>query len=799
MGRFIFFIRVNLRNLFRNKRFALVNIIGLSVGVTISLLILIYVRYESSFENFNPGARDIYRIVEKNIEDGSVGASTPLALSDVLKKDYPEIKNVIGLMSNTNALIVGEERFENIRGAVVEKEFFPLFNFPLISGNQADLFEDPYEAVITRSLAEKLYGTIDALGKTFEYETFIFKVAGIINDIPSNSIFDFEYFLSDSFRYIYFPDIHDRWYHFGLFTFVTFNGNRIPDGFEDRLAGIEDKYYPDFMKNRHKYLVTEFKGSHLNSSLENDIVPGVNTGYLWMLSAIAIGILVIACLNFMNISIANSEKRGIETVIKKVSGASAGILIGDFFAEITFLVIVSLIISFFAVYLLFPYFNDLTEKTIVVDISDPILWLGAAGFGILSVLISGLYPSVVLSRPSPVKVLLHNKEADKNRMTFQKSLVILQFTITIILVIAQLFIYKQISFMRNHNTGFDKANLITMPVRSLGNNGNERMKNTSLFTGMLEKYSSQYGYSNASVTEFVPGFGFRNLFKIYPEGNEYPDGFELLSCDIDENFVDVYGMKVINGRSFSKDHSTDYNALIINEAAWKKLGWKDLDNKKVGLITRDNVREVVGVINDINVASLQYPVQPMIYQSGRHHNYPGYVTIRINPDKRKETIEFIRKEWNDMFPGIPFGFESIDEKYRSAYGTEQKLASITGIFAILALFLSLMGIFALSTLEAEKRNKEIGIRKINGAKVTEILSMLNKDFAKWVIIAFIIACPGAWFFINRWMQNFAYKTNVNWCVFAFAGILILGLALLTVSWQAWRAAVKNPVDALRYE
>jgi len=799
MGRLIFFLKVNIRNLFTNKKFALINIIGLSVGVTASLLILLYVRYETSFDSFNPNAKNIFRIVEKNIQDGSIGASTPLALSDILKKDYPEIDKVIGLMRTTNDLKVGEQRFENIRGAVVEKEFFPLFNFPLLSGNQGNLFNDPYEAVITKSLAEKLYGKIDVLGETFDYETFTFKVAGIINDIPSNSIFDFEYFLSDNFRYIYFPDIHERWYHFGLFTFVTFYGNRVPDGFENKLTNIEEQYYPDFMKNRHNYLVTEFNGSHLNSWLENDIVPGINPVYLWILSAIALGILVIACLNFMNISIANSGGRSIETVIKKVSGASPGVLIGDFFAEIAFLVIASLMISFFGVYLILPFFNNLIEKNIIVDLSDSIFWYGVIGFGFISILISGLYPSIVLSRPSPVKVLLHNKESDKNKMTFQKSLVVLQYTITIILVVAQLFIFKQISFMKNHETGFNKENLITIPVRSLGYNGNERMRNTNLFTNTLGEYASQYGYSNASVTEFVPGFGFRNLFKIYPEGNEYPDGLELLSCDVDENFIDVFGMETIFGRFFSKDYSNDNNALIINESAWKKLGWKDLDGKKAGLITRDNIKEVIGVINDINVTSLQYPVQPMIYQFGRHHNYPGYVTIRLNPDKKSETIEFIRKQWNDMFPGIPFGFESIDEKYRSAYGAEEKLARITGIFSILAIFLSLMGIFALSTLEAEKRNKEIGIRKINGAKVTEILSMLNKDFAKWVIIAFFIACPGAWFFISRWIQNFAYKADISWWVFAFTGIMILGLALLTVSWQAWRAATRNPVEALRYE
>jgi putative ABC transport system permease protein len=799
MGKLIFLLKVNIRSLFANKKFSLINIIGLSVGVTASLLILLYIRYETSFDNFNPKAEQIYRIVERNIQDGSIGASTPLALSDVLKKDYPEIKDVIGLMSTYNDLKVDDERFENIRGTVVEKEFFPLFNFPLLSGNQTTLFEDPYEAVITRKLAEKLYGNIDVLGKTFEYETFTFKIAGVINDIPSNSIFDFEYFLSNNFRYIYFPDIHERWYHFGLFTFITFNSKKIPNGFVNKLKDIEEQYYPDFMKNRHNYLVTEFKGSHLNNLLENDIVPGVNPAYLWMLSAIAIGILVIACLNFMNISIATSSKRNVETVIKKVSGASPGTLVGDFFAEIVFLVVTSLMISIFGVYFLLPFFNNLTEKNIFIDLSDPVLWCGVIGVGFISIIISGIYPAIVFSRPSPVKVLLYNRESDKNKMTFQKSLVVLQFTITILLVITQLFIFKQISFMRNHETGFNKENLITIPVRSLGYSVNERMKNTTLFTSTLEKYSSQYGYGKASVTEFVPGFGFRNLFKIYPGGNEYPDGLEILSCDVDENFIDVYKMRILNGRFFSKEYSTDNNALIINESAWDKLGWKDLEGKKAGLITRDNTKEVIGVINDINVTSLQYPVQPMIYQFGRHHNYPGYVTLRLNPDKKTETIEFIKKQWDEMFPGIPFRFESIDEKYRSAYGDEEKLARITGIFSLLAIFLSLMGIFALSTLEAERRSKEIGIRKINGAKVTEILSMLNKDFAKWVILSFFIACPGAWFFINRWMQNFAYKAGLSWWVFILSGLLIFGLALLTVSWQGFRAATRNPVEALRYE
>ena len=799
MGKLIFFLKVNIRNLFTNKKFAWVNIIGLSIGVTVSLLILLYVRYETSFDDFNPAAGHIYRVVTENLQDGSVKAYTPLALSDVLKKDYPELDKVVSLMNTYFDLKVGQKTFENERGAVVEKDFFRLFNFPLIEGNPETIFQDPYEAVITKKLALKLYGTDDVLGKTFGFENFTFRITGIINNIPSNSIFDLDYLLSDSFRYKYFPDIHERWYHFGLFTFVTFKGNSPPGDFEQKLTGIEGQYYPDFMKGRNKFLVTPFKGSHLNPVLENDMRPGINPIYLWILSAIALGILVIACLNFMNISIANASKRNVETVIRKISGASPGTLIVDFFAEISFLVIISLLVSTLGVYLLLPMFNRLIEKNITVNLSDPVLWAGLAGFGVLTILISGIYPSVKLSKPSPVKVLLQNKADDRQKLTFQKSFVILQFALTIILAIAQIFIIKQIGFMKNHKTGFNKENLVTIPVGSIGNTGNERMNNTTLFVNELEKYQSQYGYGKPTITEFVPGFGFRNNFKIYPDDPRFSDGIELLSCDVDENFPEAYGLKIITGRYFSKDYPTDVDALIINETAWKKLGWTSLENKSVGLIWKDNRKHVIGVINDINVRSLQYPVQPMIYQFGRHHNYPGYVTLRTDRGRKKETMDFIRSQWTALFPGIPFSFENVDEKYMSFYGDETRLARITGVFSLLAMFLSLLGIFALSRLAAEKRIKEIGIRKINGARTQQVVAMFNRDFISLVLLACILGYPVAWYAMSRWVNNFAYKTGLSWWVFALSGLMIILLALLTVSWQSWRAATRNPVEALRYE
>ena len=795
-----YFLHIYIRNLFNYKKFASINIIGLSVGVTVSLFILLYIRYETSFDNFNPDAAKVYRIVTKSLQDGSVGASTPLALSDVLKDDYPEIDKVIGFMSTYDVLKVNHERFSDLKGAIVEKDFFGTFHIPVISGNQATIFKDPFEAVITTKLAGILYGNVDPLGKTFTYEDHTFTVAGTIKTIPSNSLFaDFDYFLADGFRYRSFPDIHERWYHFGLYTFITFRGNGIPDEFEQKLSGIEKRYYPDFMKNRHQYLVIPFKGSHMNPSLENDLVPAVAPVYLWILSAIALGILVIACLNFINISIANAAKRHLETGIKKVHGAAPRSLIGEIFTETAVIVMISLFISFMGVYLLLPSFNRLIDKNISVDFSDTMLWIGLIGFGIVTTLGSGLYPALAFSRPSPVNVLLHRRGVVKNKMTFQKGFVVLQFAISIILGLTLLFIGKQIAFLRNHDTGFIKENLITVPVDAIGKNSFERLNNTAVFVQAVEKYQSQYGYGKASITEFVPGFGFRNLFKIYPEEGTYSDGLELLSCDIDENFLDVYGLHMLKGRFFSKDHATDVDALIINETACKKLGWKSIDGKQVGLFSKDNKKEVIGVINDINVTSLQNPIRPMIYQFGPHHMYPGYITLRLNPEKRSASIGFIKAQWMKLFPDIPFSFESIDEKYRTAYGEEAKLIRIIGIFTVLAIFLSLLGISALSALECEKRTKEIGIRRANGANIQAILAMLNGSFLKWVALAFIIACPLGWYIVHQWLENFAYKTAMNLWIFAAAGAASLAVALFTVSIQSYRAAIRDPVEALRYE
>ncbi len=793
-----FFLRIFMRNLLVYKNFNFINLIGLSVGITLCMLILVYIRFETSFDRFNPDASRVYRIVSKNTQDGTHSANTPVALSTVLKKDFPEIDGMVTLMRISDDIHVDDERFKEVDGAVVEKEFFTLFRLPLLSGNPSKIFQHPDEAVVTKKLASRMFGDQNPLGKTFELDKHTFTVTGVVDNIPANSLFaSIEFFLADGYRYQYYTDLDQRWYVFGLVTFVTFHNHIPPRDFESRLAGLENRYYPDFMKNRFTYQVIPFLGSHLNRTLENDLVPVVAPAYLWILFLIAMGILLIACLNFMNISMANAGKRSVNTGIKKMTGASPGFLVREIFLEIMLMVGLSLAISTLGVQLLIPSFNNLLDKNLTLDLADPFYWVGLAVIGFVTVMGAGFYPAFAFSRTSPLHVLRQRRNSYSALFRFQRSFVVVQFALTIVLVIFLLFTHKQVVFLKHHQTGFDRKNLISIPVMTLDENTLEREKMSRRFLQAIEPYRDQYGFGTASVTEFVPGFGFRNLFKIYPEDGQ-GDGMELLSCDVDENMAEVFGLHMVEGRYFSADRPADVDALIINEAAYRKLGWKSLEGKRVGLFSKDNQKEVIGVINDINVSSLKNPVMPMIYQFGHHHMFPRYVTFRMQGDYRP-AVNFMQSQWNRLFPDIPFEFESVEDKFLAAYGDETRLSHIIGVFSVLALALSLLGMMALSALECERRTKEIGIRRVNGASIQEMLRMLSTRFLKLVIVAFLLAIPVSILLVNKWLENFAYKTDVSWWVFIVAGLAALFISTATISWQTWRASRMDPVEALRYE
>lgn len=799
MNTITYFIKLSFRNLFKRKSFSIINITGLTIGITASLFILLYVRYEISFDNHNPNAENIYRIVEKQKQDGIIYAAAPQPLSVKLNSDFPEIEHAVGISNLTSDVLAGEQRYSAVPIAMTEKEFFTMFNFPLVMGNMENVFEDANSVVITRDFSESIFGNENPLGKTLKFHGHTFEITGIINPMPSNSLFNFKVIVSDKFRYISLPNWDERWWNGGLYTFVTFVNQKPVPNFESKLLDMQEEKYPDYLLNRHEHLVIPFKNSHLNADLLGDLKPAVSPLYMWILGGIALAILIIACINFINISIAAATRRHVETGIKKVIGANTRFLVQSFFVEMGLLVVIGLFLSILLIKALFPHFSQLIDKQISFSLSDPVLWTGLILFGLLAILISGLYPALYLSKPSPIQVFRTKGLSRHGNSRFQKSFVVLQFVVTIALGTGLMFMFKQVNYMKNHDLGFDKENLLILSARATGQNKEQQLKNTDLFIDKLESYQAQYGYSKASVTEFVPGFGYWNNFKIYPQGNLHDVGTELKSAAVDENFVDVFKQKMVMGRFFSSQIAADDNALIINEAALKKFGWDDIENKYIGFHDKNNKVPVIGVINDIHINSLQHPIEPMIYRFGAKNNYPGFITFRLNPDRQAETIQFFKSQWEELFPEVPFESKFIADQFNAAYGKEEKLMRIIGIFAGMALFLSLLGIVALSVMFSERKIKEIGIRKVNGARVKEILVMLNSSFIRWITIAFAFACPVTWIVINKWLENFAYKTPMHWWMFILSGALSMIVALITVSWQSWRAACKNPVEALRYE
>ncbi|MCX6255253.1 MAG: hypothetical protein NTV31_12345 [Bacteroidia bacterium] len=445
-----------------------------------------------------------------------------------------------------------------------------------------------------------------------------------------------------------------------------------------------------------------------------------------------------------------------------------------------------------------PLFQRLAERPLAGQENNIYVWIFTIGISLIVAIISGFIPGYTFSKVIPVKIIKSKNSFVRIHKGIHNGLLVSQFSLTIALIIVQFFIVRQISFMKNGDLGFNNDNLLAVDLRNSRMNDVDKFNKAKIYNSELEKQGASFGLLTGSITEDIPGYYFENSFTVNPIDSPV-DECLIISTAVDENFTKVFGINIVEGRFFSDKYSTDNEAFIINETAMKQIGWKNIDGKFLKLKHEDSKCPVVGVMKDIHPTTLKEPIPPMLYRFGLQNNFPAFLTFRILPQYKNQIIALMKKNWETMFPETPFSYLNVRETYYKNYAEEQRLSKIIGIFALLAISLSLLGLFGLITFYSERRIKEIGIRKINGAKVTEILAMLNKDFFKWIVIAFFIACPFAWYAISKWLESFAYKTNLSWWIFALAGLMVSGIAMLTISWQSWRAATRNPVEALRYE
>jgi putative ABC transport system permease protein len=796
-------IKTGFRYLAREKNISIMNILGLSIGMSVAILIFYFVSFEKSYDSFHRDRKLIYRVISINKGTGGTDyrASTPFPLPDVVRKDTKDAAMTTGLslfLSDDEPVNIADQSFFNLTGYTADSCFLKMFDFPLTSGNPNTVFNNPGSVVLTQTASKKLFGEESPLGRELIIGDANFTVAGILKDLPENSLFKFDLLVSHLILRKMHPDLANMWWAGGSMTFIkTYSGQNV-NSIKSDLASIPEKYFPDYLKGRESYDLQPLEKIHLDNRVSGDIKPPVSVTYLYILMTIACAVLFIACLNFVSLSTSQSEKRAREAGLRKLAGGGRFQIAFLFICEAIAISFIASIFALFLSVLLTPWFNEIWQRHISINFADARVLPSVLLFGIITGVFSGIYPAVLFSKYQPAQILHSQTLLSGKRTGIRKVFIIVQFIITIILIISQLFITRQISFMKNHDLGFNEKDLISVRLRV--KEENNRLAIAKLFTNSMESDAASYGIKGVSLTENVPGQNFPNRFAVIPEGASAEDSKEMVVTSVDEHFTRVFQVPLVSGRVLTDTIASDrFNNVMINETAARKLGWDNPVGKKLRFRHEDESVTIIGVLKDINIRSLQTQIEPMVYRYTGSNWLAGFVTLRIDPDYYPQTIRFIKKTWEELAAGESFQYFFIRDKYTEKYSDQKRLSRVVGTFTIMSVLLSCLGLFALISWVSVQRKREIGIRKINGARIGEVMYLLSVGYLKLVGIAFIMACPVAWLIMHNWLRNFAYKTELSLWIFGLSGIIVLTIALVTVSLQTWRAATRNPVDVLRNE
>jgi ABC-type antimicrobial peptide transport system permease subunit len=756
----------------------------MAIGMATAILILLWVQDEWSYDRHFENADELYRVIEnQNLSGGgsSMIVPTPGALAPALKEEYPEIIRAVRLCPNPLTL---QKKGEFIEETVIstDKDFLKMFGIRFIRGDINTALDDPHSIVITEETAKKYFGNEEALGKTVASRGFNVTVTGVVKSMPENSHIQFNILIP--VEWLSLLAAHTDSWNERFNTYIE-----LKKGTESKI--VEAKIH-DFIKRHNKESNSEIflqniKKVHLYS-LGKYFADSYGTGditYVRILSMIAVFILIIACINFLNLSTAQSSRRAREIGVRKVAGANKRKIVFQFLGESLLIVLVAHVIAMIFVELLLPGFNTLIGKQLSVNYQSAGLYIGLISVILFCGLLAGSYPAFYLSSLKPLDVIKSVINRNPGNAGFRRVLVIFQFSLSILLIICTLIVKMQLKYIQNKNLGFSKDNIgyFMFPTRpsdpKLESLKKELINNPDILC-VTRAWNPFYN----EVTR--NGFSWAGK----KEGDDVY--FHVLGADVD--YAKTYKLELKEGRFFSSEFSTDNTAIVINEEAAKILGFRNPIGEII-TTSRGSKLNIIGVVKDFHIQSLHYKIGPLIMQIGSSNNF----YIKMKPDKIISTVDFIKTTFKSYDPGLPIDFHFLDDDYDNLYRTERRMGKIFSYFSLLAIIISCLGLIGLSSFMTERRTKEIGIRKINGAKATEIFYLLSGEYIIWVMISIIIACPIAWYAMNKWLQNFAYRIDLTWVVFALAGIFALLIALLTVSFQSYKAASKNPVEALRYE
>ena len=782
------YLKIALRNLKRNKGFSFINILGLAIGMASAMLILLWIQHEWSYDRFHEKKDRIYEAWNRSPFSGKLQCwnTTPKVLASALQRDNPEVETTARVNWETDRLFkVGEKTILG-GGNIVDSTFLQIFSFPLVKGDPKTALMEPSSIVLTESLAKSLYGDKDPMGEIITVDNRIpLKITGILKDLPSNSRFQFKYLMPwERLRQENGDD--NYWGNNSVITYVLLKENASLTSIAPRVKEMRRKYDED--DKQGEFFLYPLEKWRLYSRFENGVEAGGFIEFIRLFAIIAVFILLIACINFMNLSTARSEKRAREVGIRKVIGAQKSSLIGQFLGESILIAVLSGLVALIIVQLSMPAFGELTGKEIHVDYSDSRLWISLIGFILFTGLLAGSYPAFFMSSFKPVTVLKGSFKKVNALVTPRKVLVVLQFTFAIILMIATLVVRYQIQHAREREVGYNKNNLVYTFTGEDVTRNYMLIKNELLSSGTAISVTK----TSAPLTE-----GWSNTWGIEWPGKDPNDKTIIDRFCADDKIATTAGLQLIKGRDLDLNaFPTDSSAVLLNESAAKLMGFKD----PIGGIIKDNGQDwhVVGVFRDFILNSPYQPTIPMVIEGA--NGWFNCVHVKFNPARSTAAniaaMEKIYKKYN---PHYPFDYKFIDQQYDEKFKAEQRAGTLSGLFAGLTIFISCLGLFGLATYMAENRIKEIGVRKVLGASVTDITTLLSKDFLKLVAVSLVIASPVAWWLMDAWLKDFNYRIDMPVSAFLVAGGLSLLIALLTVSSQAIKAAIANPVKSLRTE
>ncbi|MEL7585109.1 MAG: ABC transporter permease [Prolixibacteraceae bacterium] len=805
------FFKVGFRNILKNKLFSAINIFGLAIGLSTCIVIILFIRHELSYDRFHEKADRIVRVVFRGSVQGEKmnEAHVMPPVAGTLLAEFPEVEEATRLRSyGTPKVANGEKVFRDNSFAFVDDNFFRVFSLPLIKGDAENVLTRPNTVVISESTAAKYFGQEEPIGKVLGFPDWNaeFTITGVMKDVPENSHFEFDLFASMAT----FPESENTsWMESEFHTYLVLSKGSDYRDLEAKLPAVTDRHMSPQIKEAMGISLDAFREAgnniglflqpladiHLHSGSSGDLKAGGDVRYISIFGAVALLMMIIATINFINLSTAGATNRLREVGVRKVMGSCRFQLIGQFMTESVLLALIALAAALLLVKVTLPGFSNLTTIPLETGFSGnplllPVLFLIAIVAGV----VAGCYPGFFISSFKPVSILKGGALSGfptGNKGGIRSGLVVLQFIISIGLIICTMAVYLQLEYIQSKQLGYEKEQVMILPDVELLRDNKETFRNLLLQDPRVINVSTS-GYLPAGPT-------FNNNFFIFPD-DDVSRQIKALRYDVDEHYIDVMNMHLLEGRNLSSQFASDSASIIVNETAAKALGWK---NNAVGQIVthsdnngkRKNYK-VIGVVKDFHFKSLRELISPLVMVL--NHD-AGSVIVKAETTDMAALVAYVEQQWVKFNPGEPFACSFLDEHYDKAYQAEKQLGLLIGFFASLTIVVACMGLLGLALFTAGQRRKEIGIRKVNGARISEILIMLNRDFVKWVLIAFVIATPVAWYAMHKWLENFAYKTELNWWIFALAGLLALGIALLTVSWQSWKAATRNPVEALRYE